>query len=300
VLLFFVHTSLVLMSSLERGGTGPGWIKKFYIRRAFRIYPLVIAALLVTVLFQIPERIPGLFVTPPLRTLASNVLLVQNLTGDWNIIGMLWTLPLEVQMYVLLPLLFLAARKSIRYVLLLLAGAMVFGAAVQYTSIPGLWRLSVGIFAPCFVSGVLAYAILRLKPRFKLPSWAWTPIVLAAIPLFIVLRPTPYRPGPGWIFCIALGCAIPFVSEVGDTLLARIAKRICTYSYGAYLLVTPAIWIGFIVCSAHSIAVQWIAFGVSLVALPWAAYTFVEHPGIRMGRALAGGRTTSANLTPAP
>ncbi|MEO7043392.1 MAG: acyltransferase [Gemmatimonadaceae bacterium] len=300
VLLFFVHTSLVLMSSLERGGTDQGWVKRFYTRRAFRIYPLVIAAVMATVVFHIPERIPGLFVSPSPRTLASNLLLVQNLTGDWNIIGMLWTLPLEVQMYLLLPLLFLIARRSTYYALLALAGAIVFGAAVQYTSIPGLWRLSVGIFAPCFVSGVLAYAILRTKPRFHLPAWTWMPIVVAAIPLFIALRPTADRPEPGWLFCLAIGCAIPFVKELGDSLFTRAAKTICTYSYGAYLLVTPAIWIGFTICSGRAVAVQWIAFAAALVALPWAAYTFIEHPGIRIGRALAGGRRNSASLTPAP
>src|SRR5256885_16216755 len=38
-LLFFVHTSLVLMSSLEGGGSAPGWAKRFYLRSPFRILP---------------------------------------------------------------------------------------------------------------------------------------------------------------------------------------------------------------------------------------------------------------------
>jgi peptidoglycan/LPS O-acetylase OafA/YrhL len=40
VLLFFVHTSLVLMYSMQRSHlTGIGLFKDFYIRRFFRIYP---------------------------------------------------------------------------------------------------------------------------------------------------------------------------------------------------------------------------------------------------------------------
>jgi peptidoglycan/LPS O-acetylase OafA/YrhL len=45
VLLFFIHTSLVLMMSLARLKKSQGGLAaRFYIRRAFRIYPLAIVA----------------------------------------------------------------------------------------------------------------------------------------------------------------------------------------------------------------------------------------------------------------
>src|SRR5437868_13016667 len=56
VLFFFVHTSLVLMMSLERqiakSGSTFTWLR-FMIRRVFRIYPLSILAVALTVTFPI-------------------------------------------------------------------------------------------------------------------------------------------------------------------------------------------------------------------------------------------------------
>src|SRR5580692_6250213 len=50
VFIFFVHTALVLMWSLERR---PHTLD-FYIRRVFRIYPLAIVAIVIALLFRAP------------------------------------------------------------------------------------------------------------------------------------------------------------------------------------------------------------------------------------------------------
>lgn len=299
VLLFFVHTSLVLMSSMERAGPRPHWVRDFYIRRAFRIYPLAIVAVIATVLFHIPSIVPAAFRVPLPRTIASNLLLVQNVSGDTNIMGMLWTLPIEVQMYIVLPALYLLARKSIYHVLVAMCIAAAAGFAVQYSDVPGLWRLTVGVFAPCFVSGVLAYTLLRTTPRFRLPAWAWVPLLVVAVPLFLIFGPAPARPEPGWLFCIAVGVAIPFVRELGNSRLTRVARTLCTYSYGIYLLLTPAIWIGFVVFGASPIAIQWTVLIAMLVVLPWSAYALIEHPGIVLGRQLASTNQQLASSTQA-
>jgi peptidoglycan/LPS O-acetylase OafA/YrhL len=79
VFMFFVHTSLVLMWSLER----KPHILDFYIRRAFRIYPLAIIAILATIAFRIPtmQNVDGYtyFQTRGIGNVITNLLLVQNL-----------------------------------------------------------------------------------------------------------------------------------------------------------------------------------------------------------------------------
>jgi peptidoglycan/LPS O-acetylase OafA/YrhL len=99
VFMFFVHTSLVLMWSFERNPQ----VLNFYIRRIFRIYPLAIAAILAIVIFRIPllQNPQGdtFFKQPPIMNIVSNMLLMQNLGWRGNILGVMWSLPLEVDMY---------------------------------------------------------------------------------------------------------------------------------------------------------------------------------------------------------
>lgn len=54
---FFVHTSLVLMGSMEKDGAPQrgGWVGSFYIRRAFRIYPLAIVVIAIVLLLHVPS-----------------------------------------------------------------------------------------------------------------------------------------------------------------------------------------------------------------------------------------------------
>jgi peptidoglycan/LPS O-acetylase OafA/YrhL len=160
VLIFFVHTSLVLMASLERSGDGP---LAFYVRRAFRIYPLAIVTVFAVVALRLPFGVhAGQAVVLPISTksvVASATLTTNVVTGAVNVIGTLWSLPLEVQMYVLLPFCFLVALRGVRPTLVLYAAAV----ALYYVQAANehLWRLSVLHYGPVFLFGVLAFAWLR-------------------------------------------------------------------------------------------------------------------------------------------
>src|SRR4030088_2844768 len=65
VLLFFVHTSLVLMYSMQRSPmAGFALVIAFYIRRFFRIYPLSILAVLTAVALHLHADGRGLSFGP--------------------------------------------------------------------------------------------------------------------------------------------------------------------------------------------------------------------------------------------
>ena len=188
VLLFFVHTSLVLMMSMERLNlSGRDMYTAFMVRRIFRIYPLSILSVLAVVCFRIP-RIAwgGDYVWAGWQTFVSNLLLTQNLTQSPSLNCVLWSLPFEVQMYTLLPLLFLWARRLPS--LLAMAGAWL--AAVGPATAEYLLRSGttshyflVARYSPCFVSGLIAWRLMKIR-RPWLPSQLWVVFLFVTVILY--------------------------------------------------------------------------------------------------------------------
>jgi peptidoglycan/LPS O-acetylase OafA/YrhL len=280
VLLFFVHTSLVLMASLERQHDGA---VKFYVRRAFRIYPLAIVTILVAVALGLTVRgeVTG-------TRLLTNLTLTENLFGEADLLAPLWSLPLEVQMYVVLPFCAVVAIRGVRSTVVLFIVAVLAGLLVRHE--PHLWRLKVALYGPCFVAGVFAYSLLRhTKPR-PLPAWTWPMLVLITVAAAVLLHASAGRPERGWFLCFALGGLIALVRDLPASPLTQAAHVIATYSYGIYLLHTPALRIAFGWAKAWPAAMQWSTYAVLMVVLPFAAYRFVEKPGIVWGKRIAQGR----------
>lgn len=307
VLIFFVHTALVLMGSVERsGGTHDGWIERFYVRRAFRIYPLAVAAIFFVLVLRIPPHTPHVGLVAPYHepdadTVLANLLLAQNLVSMRDVTGVLWTLPIEVQMYVALPFCFLVARRNARGVLVLIAAGMIGAIAFRAElPIPGLWRLTMLEFVPCFLAGVLAYALLRRRLGRRMPAGAWFVAIALLLVAFSFARIQYDSLAPQWAFCLSLGLVIPFVRELPRSAVTRVARVIATYSYGIYLLHIPALWIAFVPFGGAPVVVQWLIFAFLVCALPWAAYHLVERPGIRVGQRLVHQSMPAATPVGAP
>jgi peptidoglycan/LPS O-acetylase OafA/YrhL len=271
VIIFFVHTSLVLMMSLDRSKlTGRPMFQEFFVHRFFRLYPLSIVCVLVAYLA------PGS--TWSVRELLTNLALTTNLTYDDVMVGGLWTLPLEVQMYVMLPFLFVCLRnRPISWVFALWLASIPI-ALIQ----PGIsGRLQVLSYVPCFLGGVIAW---RMGPRAALPGWLW--------PLGLMVAALPWMTSPGnqfafrWITCLALGLAIPLFKEMPTSWLTSVSKTIAKYSYGIYLTHVAALTIAFGRMSHYPMYLQVCAFAVIAVILPLMAYHLIEHPMITFGKQL--------------
>jgi peptidoglycan/LPS O-acetylase OafA/YrhL len=289
VMLFFVHTSLVLMFSMERTPErGVSMLRHFYIRRFFRIYPLSILVILVIVAFHIPVGSARFRLADmSLPTVLANVLLIQNLVYAPVVLGPLWSLPLEIQMYVVLPFLFWVVDQGRRLDRATAIWLACVGLALVQPHISD--RANLAQFAPCFTSGVIAFCLSKRR-QAAWPFWLWVVSLNIVLLAFYVLafpfgNATPMA--LSWFVAFAVGWLIPNYADTTSTLLKRISATIARYSYGIYLTHSIALWVGFVVLREEPVAVRILASAGLIGVLPILAYHLVEAPGITFGAQLA-------------
>ena len=319
MLLFFVHTSLVLMMSMERLRlSGRDLYIAFMTRRFFRIYPLSILSVLVVVCFRVPANSwLGGYQWAGWPAFVSNIFLTQNLTQSSSVNCVLWSLPFEIQMYALLPLFFLGAlhfpsHRWMAGIWLVAAGI----AAAEYIARSGVSSpdFLIARYFPCFLTGVFAWRLMtnRSGRKPRLPGWAWVVYLVALVLAYrFVDAMRVYGPGAlatlhtalrndhhvwwppyfdlvnDWLFCAAAGLAIPLFLEIRSGLLKWISKQTARYSYGIYVSHVPVLWLCFGVWHPGSPAVS-AALALLLTAvISILAYHCVEDPAIRAGKRVA-------------
>jgi peptidoglycan/LPS O-acetylase OafA/YrhL len=303
VLIFFVHTCLVLMWSLDRSGFS-GWRLpvSFYIRRIFRLYPLSIVCVLVAYCIDLSWNPPNLW---------QNLTLTQNLfpSGKYEVPPLftpLWTLPLEVQMYVALPALFVIFRnRSLK--LLVGTWCLFVVAALAQPKLGG--RFEILKYLPCFTGGVVAWRLMRTGTTRQLAGWLWPPAILVASILWLTVTEK-----FAWlhiaVFGLCLGLCVPYFKEIPWPRVRQAAKIVARYSYSIYLshfaiqlfvfsggnrfkLIHP------LPSPAHFVRpLHWVMVAVLSTVIPFLLYHFIESPGIQLGHKLAR-LATNAGKRPA-
>ena len=290
VLLFFVHTTLVLMFSMRRQQTQQPekpLFSPFMIRRIFRIYPLSVVMVGSILLFHIPQTKLAphslSWTAMPATGWALNFLLMQNLARTPSVPGPLWSLPFEMQMYTVLPILFLCANrsKSAKAVL----GIWCAAVALYWTStlMPVAYFSDLIVYAPNFIPGVIAYRLASSERRI---AHSWWPVFLGLLIAGFVLSSNLYAAGEtylGWAACLLLGLAIPFFKELPPGRVRQGAHLIAKYSYGIYLSHYFALWFAFIYAARAPLALRWCIFATLVVAVPVVMFHTIESPMIKLG-----------------
>ena len=295
VLAFFVHTSLVLMYSLERMTCGENRVTaRFYIRRFFRIYPLSIFCIMMALVLHIPPNTWRNTETITPLVIAANLFLVQNIITKTSVLTPLWSLPYEVQMYLVLPALYFLTlkRRSFLYIVGLFLAFCGLGLVMSLKT----GHLNMAAYVPCFICGVLCFS-LRNSIRARIPAVFWIPFVVLLICGYCLTnlngKPNMWI---GWVYCLLLGLSINAFYDNSNRAVKYIAEKGALYSYGAYLLHVPVLYLVFMVFGIQNLVFGPLLFLTITVALSIFTYHFIESPFIEMGRRFSSPRKCSTDF----
>lgn len=283
--LFFLVSGFIIPVSLERKNS----LKKFWINRLFRIYPLFVFSLLVT-LITIYFRNPLHF--PSFQTIILQVLFILHfITGD-SIVYLYWTLSLEMLFYIVLSVVFYLGyiQKST-----LLAGIMLGISFFTGSILIGYLHIGAGsglIFylATMFV-GTLYYRYINCEIKLK------TLIIMVVLALLVFISNSAL---------VLLGSIHTsfggkgFLTVVNSTVLAYLVFSLIfwlrdkkfpgfllylgTISYSIYLIQGNVLTL--IRGSGNSLLTATVQITATLI-IAGLTYRFIERPFIKLGHKLA-------------
>ena len=311
--LFFCLSGFLIGGILLDNRSSPSYFSSFYIRRGFRIFPIyymTISLVLVAMLWQ-RARHPG-WIDPALPA-AAYYTYSQNLLfaalGDQSTAWLLptWTLCVEEQFYLLLPLiLYLVPRgKLLGALLLLIASATVWRLVLFACGandmalrvlLPSRWDLLfLGVLAACLCRDRRLWNKLVAGNRRFLK---WGVVLGAAATVVVVLADRWFGSrgfdlvGPLFVGICCVSFLLLTVSGAAEGARFR-SKALCrlgTISYGLYLVHQPVAGLlhGFVLGGRPDVAnpaqilvtLVALALSVAFAALSW---RFLERPLIEFG-----------------
>jgi len=188
VVVFIVLSGFSLAVSPARHDWQLGGKTRFAVRRAWRILPPYWAALAFSLFMAwmvVPQPHEG---APTAKSAAVYGLLLQDVVGSPSPNGAFWSIAVEAQLYLVLPLLLVLLRRAGATVMLVAVAVPVLLIGILSPSVPLVDKLTrfTPQFAILFAVGVAAAGILAAPPRVRRMPWPWL-AGLAAVPVLVMI-----------------------------------------------------------------------------------------------------------------
>ena len=271
VIVFIVLSGFSLGLAPARSGWRLDSVGAFGRRRAWRILPAYWAALafsLVMTWYVVAQ--PG-WAVPNGKSVAVYGLLAQDGVSAGSPNRAFWSIAIEAQLYILLPLLLLAVRRvSATAMVAMVAGIVVtvglLGPHVALMN-DALIRFTPDL-AVLFAIGVLASGIVTASERNRSRPWAWYSLA-AALPVvaLIVAQGSAWTNDNLFWFDLAWGPAIAcFLVAVATSrprpivcmLDSRPLRGLGSFSYSLYLTHAPIV-----IAVSYGLVIGWVAPGTT-------------------------------------
>jgi peptidoglycan/LPS O-acetylase OafA/YrhL len=174
VVVFIVLSGFSLGVAPARADWRLDSVRRYARRRAWRILPPYWPALIFSLMVAwtiVPQ--PG-DVAPTAKSVLVYGLLLQDVVGSPSPNGAFWSIAVEAQLYLLLPLALLILRKTSGAVLLIAVLLPVLIIGIFAPSVPAvhLFTRFTPQFAVGFIVGMLAAAVVE-NPRWRRYPWQW-------------------------------------------------------------------------------------------------------------------------------
>jgi peptidoglycan/LPS O-acetylase OafA/YrhL len=252
VVVFIVLSGFSLALSPARNGWRLDGVSAYARRRAWRILPAYYAALAFSLALAWLVVPPPGEAAPDAGSVVVNGLLVQNLIGAPTPDRSFWSIAVEAQLYVLLPLLLLIVRR--RGAVVMVATVTLVVATVGIVG-PHVARLDTFVIqsppdlAALFAVGVVSAGIVAARRALR--WWPWAALALAAPVLALIalqgsvwtldhLFWVDLALGPA-IACLLIGLANGHPAPLVRLLDARPLRSLGASSYSLYLTHGPIV-----------------------------------------------------------
>lgn len=297
---FFVVSGYLVTNSFDRDPD----LKRFFIKRVCRIYPLYIAVVVVqTILLGslAPDGIQG-NLGSMLDYLLANALFanfVQHDVGRGVLAGLadpslnasLWTLKIEFAFYLILPFLWRAVRRyGVRVLVVVFFLSVLYQESMLRADYP-LYAKQLPGQLQFFVLGIAAYRYRHFLMVNRYAGLAAGIALAVVVSLLMQVRPP-----------IAYPLAVGAFVSVAALCTPRLRLRI-DISYGVYLLHAPIIQLSLLF---HLYRPGWDGVAATIataILLATVVERLIEAPGIAFGRRLtrgAGAGKAPKTIPPAP
>jgi len=261
--LFFVLSGFLITGILWEAKGRQHFFRNFYMRRFLRIFPLYYLALAVSFLV-LPSLAGRLNLDERITTDGAvwYLLYLSNFYQLWvdtthPILGVVWSLAIEEQFYIVWPFLIAAVsyRGAIRLCLgtiatavLVRVGLTLYGASIESTYVVTFCRVD-----SLAMGGLLAMALrhpeglgLKAFPWMRWAAWAAVPVVLALVllpvgPTFELVKRTGGYTAIAVLYTVGVyrAVAVPKGHILHRLLTTRMLLVFGKYSYAIYLIHSP-------------------------------------------------------------
>ena len=316
---FIVISGYCLQLALFRSNQGRLTnIRNFYIRRTKRIIPAYYACLIasIAVSLTVTNSFGG---RPPFNqylpltvdNIAAHFLLIHNLSPDWmyKINGVLWSIAIEFQLYIVFPLLVWSLFKLGRLSVVALSALICAGSILLVPSAIKLYPW----FGVLFVGGMV-FAHLAYRPHLRLGVVPQSMSILATVGVCTTVLVESYRLaqyGADLSFGFAVGCILYAITVTHTSTLSRVLSSgplvaVGTYSYSLYLMHHPIQQILFkfrprVLAGPTASLGYLVVVGLPIIlGVTYLFYRAFEKPFIsgRTDRAMTGGQSQTITQLP--